>query len=355
MTTINPESGSKVDGRLLDRLAMIPTKTEATSPSHLGPALHRMERMMVLCPRSLPRFLREFRNKEWWYTGAFDARSGVYVSWYFVRVNAVDKVTMTVFDPALAVGELPRVSQLCRLDPAPATAGLCLRGTGRGGLTTSYELTSTGRWDFTLTSKSLSAKIHIEQTIPAFTKFDNEMRDRYAIIHYFQSRATGTIAVEGGREYHLKDALTYHDHCYGRVPGRTGWHWIAVQNERIALTVLINYGAYAQRFAQVWANPETRSPRAGEWVRLEQDVSFEREDPEKPDGVWTITSTDLDLQVTPQQLVTDRTRIFPGVGGLVNLAHTEMFVKAQGRVRVDGVWIDTGLTAGVMEEHHGRW
>jgi len=310
---------------------------------------------MILRPRSLLNIVREFRNKEWWYTGALDKRSAIYVSWYFVRVNAVDKLTMTIFDPTVAEASLPRVNQLCKLDPAASGPGLCLQGRGSDGLTASYRLTSAGHWDFVLRSKSLSANIHIEQTIPAFTKFDNEMRNRYAIIHYFQSRATGSVTVNGGREYLLADALTYHDHCYGRVPSRTGWHWIAVQNERVAVTVLINYGAYAQRFAQVWTSPETSSPRAREWIRLAQDVSFEREDPDDPDGFWRITSADLDLHATPQQLVTDRTKFLPLLGGFVNLAHTEMFVKAQGRVRVDGVWIATGPMAGVMEDHHGRW
>ena len=44
--------------------------------------------------------LRERRNKEWWYTGAYDAASGAYISWYVVRVNVVDEVTLTIFDPA---------------------------------------------------------------------------------------------------------------------------------------------------------------------------------------------------------------------------------------------------------------
>ena len=48
-------------------------------------------RMAVLRPRFPLNFLREFRNKEWWYTGAYDPGTGVYVSWYFVRVNAVPK------------------------------------------------------------------------------------------------------------------------------------------------------------------------------------------------------------------------------------------------------------------------
>ena len=68
-----------------------------------------------------------------------------------------------------------------------------------------------------------------------------------------------------------------------------------------------------------------------------------------------ITSIDLDLLVEPQQLVTDRTKFLPLLGGFVNLAHTEMFVKARGRVRVDGVWLSTGPMVGVMEEHHGHW
>jgi len=311
--------------------------------------------MMVLCPRSLFSVLRQFRNKEWWYTGAYDVQSGVYVSWYFIRVNAVDKLTMTVFDPSLPSGALPRLTRLCRLDPDHQDRALRLHATAGTDLEASFELKSTGRWHFRLASKTIEAEIRIEQRIPAFTKFDNEMRDRYAIIHYFQSRSDGQVVVKGGRMYDLKQALTYHDHCYGRVPSRTGWHWIAVQSELVAVTVLINYGGYAQRFAQVWFAAGTKSPRTGQWIRLEQNVSFERENPDDSNGHWAVTSTDLHLSVKPQQAVTDRTKFLPLLGGFVNLAHTELFVKAEGRIRVDGRWTDTGKLVGVMEEHHGHW
>ena len=35
--------------------------------------------------------------------------------------------------------------------------------------------------------------------------------------------------------------------------------------------------------------------------------------------------------------------------------HTEATITANGRVRVDGRWIDTGPMHGVMEQHGGRW
>jgi hypothetical protein len=244
---------------------------------------------------------------------------------------------------------------LCHIDPRAQDEGLRLQATGGTDLNASFRLESKGQWTFVLDSKTISARIRIDQTIPAFTKFDNEMRDRYAIIHYFQSHASGEVTVKGRRTYKFTKALTYHDHCYGRVPSRTGWHWIAVQNDRVAVTVLINYGAYAQRFAQAWFAAGTSSPRTRQWVRLEQNVSFEREDPGDFKGLWAVTSTDLELRVSPQKWVKDKTRFPPVLGLFVNLVHTEAFVKAEGRVRVDGRWTDTGPLAGVMEEHHGHW
>jgi len=320
--------------------------------------MHSLEKMKILCPRLPLRFLSQWRYKEWWYTGIYDPKHDLYVSWYFVRVNLLDKFIMTVFDPQLPEEQFPRFSSSCSLDHhQDDSPGLDLRHSG-GRWNVHYRLEQQGRWKFELESKELTADITIDKTIAPFTKFDNEMVDHYAVIHYFQSRANGRIEVPGGKSYQLTDALVYQDHCYGRVPSRTGWHWLAVQSPSIALASLVNYGAYAQRYSQVWINDEGRSQRANQWVRLEQSVSFEHEDSENVKGRWLVTSTDLDLVVHPRRLVRDRTRIppfFPGFLAPVDLAHAEAFVEAEGKVRVDGRWMDTGPMHGVMEQHHGRW
>jgi len=94
--------------------------------------MRALEKMQVLRRRYPLGFLRELRNKEWWYTGIHDPLSGVYVSWYFVRVNLVDQLTMTVFAPRLGDGALPRLQRYSLLDREQPGAGLSLRGGGRG-------------------------------------------------------------------------------------------------------------------------------------------------------------------------------------------------------------------------------
>jgi len=265
---------------------------------------------------------------------------------------------MTVFDPRLGDGALPRLQRYCLLDCEQPGAGLALRGRGRDWKV-SFQLVEEpgpdqGSWRFLLESAALAADVRIEPVTPPFTKFDNELQNHYAIVHYFQARATGRVSVAGGTDHVLDGALAYQDHCWGRVPSRTGWHWIAVQGENIALTTLVNYGAYAQRYAQVWLG-DGDGARRREWIRLEQGVSFEREDRADLRGRWQITSTDLDLVLEPRQVVTDRTKIPPVAGLLVDLAHTEAAVTVEGRVRIDGRWVDTGPMYGVMEQHGGRW
>jgi hypothetical protein len=356
MTTIR---GGEGEGNVVEPVAdesgsqSVPNLAPRKEPD---PLLHHLEKIKVLCPRFPLHFLRELRSKEWWYTGVYDPGSDVYISWYFIRVNLVDKFIMTVFDPQRAENDLPRVSQLCTIDHRQqAGDGLCLVARGKG-LQTDYRLRQPRSWHFALQSPALSADVTIGQTIKGFTKFDSEMQDRYAILHYFQSRANGQVTVPDGSVYQLEDALVYQDHCYGRVPRKTGWHWIAVQNHHVALTVLVNYGANAQRYAQVWMSPATHSPRPDEWVRLEQNVSFEREAPaDDAGGSWTVTSTDLDLVVEVRKVQHDRTKIPPLLGIIVNLSHTEAFVKVSGRVRIDGRWMHTGDLHGVLEQHQGRW
>jgi hypothetical protein len=156
----------------------------------------------------------------------------------------------------------------------------------------------------------------------------------------------------GDREYVLKDALTYADHCWGRIPSKTGWHWLAVQNEKAAIASLINYGAYSQRYTEIYfTGKDTNSPQVGTWVRLNQAVSFEFLKKDRWEQTWHVTSPDMDLAVTLFQRKTDWTWI----PFLIDLLHTEIYVKATGVVRIDGVWVETGDMFGVMEEHKGFW
>jgi hypothetical protein len=37
------------------------------------------------------------------------------------------------------------------------------------------------------------------------------------------------------------------------------------------------------------------------------------------------------------------------------VTHSELYVSAEGRIRVDGRWYDVGGLSGVMEQHAGRW
>ncbi len=324
-----------------------------TQPNDLS-----LDCMRVLNPRSVLGTLREFHNKEWWYTGVYDSTAGIYISWYFVRVNVIDKFVMTVFDDRPGPNgkaDPIHITQTCRLErQGPgATAGLEVR---QRDCKISYRAGDVPPWRLQVDTPGLTADVTITTTTPPFSKFDNEFEDYYAIVHYFHGRADGVVAIPGGKTYQLSQALVYQDHCYGRVPSRTGWHWIAVQNPSVAVTSLVNYGAYSQRYTQAWfaADPSSGrppAPRTNEWIRLDQNVSFERQDRNQVMDRWTVSSPDLLLDVKPRQSVPDQTRIPP----FVNLKHIELFVEAEGRVRVDGRWVDTGPLHGVMEQHHGRW
>ena len=133
---------------------------------------------------------------------------------------------------------------------------------------------------------------------------------------------------------------------------------MAVQNADAALACLVNYGPYAQRYSQVWLGQDPRCPpnRRSDWIRLEQSVSFEHEDTEKFSGDWQLTSSDLELEVRHIQFHTTKEHIPPLTRFIVDLHHTEGFVEASGRVRVDGQWLDfNDPMYGVMEQHYGRW
>lgn len=300
--------------------------------------------------RSRWHVLREWRSKEWWYTGVSDARHGAYFSWYFTRVNLLDEFAFTAFDPA--VGEPQHFSQRTLLPLSPEE-GLSLRYQGRR-FEVSYEGAAERGWDFRFQSQGFDVRLHIQPTLRMFTKFDRHRRERYGLLHFFHNRASGTVRTPA-RTYEVQDALCYYDHCFGCVPRATGWHWLAVQNEDAALSTLVNDGACPQCYTQVYFKRNADGHRLEQWIRLDQDVSFEQPLDDPLDAPWEVTSPDLELTVTPNQAFTLRERLPPLVPFFVNLDHAELFVTARGRVRVDGRWFDVDGLHGVMEQHFGRW
>ena len=90
-------------------------------------------------------------------------------------------------------------------------------------------------------------------------------------------------------------------------------------------------------------------------MRLEQSVSFERPHPGNWKPPWLVSSSDLEITMRIVRHMTNRTRLPPLIPFVVDLRHTEAFVTAEGRIRVDGHWLPTGKLFGVMEEHHGHW
>lgn len=303
----------------------------------------QFEDPQVLVPRL--KALTHFRDKEWWYSGVVDQTSDAYVSWYFARVNVIDEFAFTVFDPSLAAPLT--FSKKLWLDAGGVPDATRLIGRG-SGWHVSYEGSAETGWKLSFSGGGMKAELSLRATRPEFTKFDNELVDDYGLLHFFHIRVDGVVEA-GGRTFRIEDGLAYQDHCFGTVPSKTGWHWLAVQSPDVALSSLVNYGIYPQRYTQVWLES------LGRWTRLNQDVSFEQPPGFALTDPWAVTSTDMDLLVSPSQAHTSVQKIPPLLPFFVNLRHSELSVKVTGRVRVDGAWVDVGTLRGVMEQHSGRW
>lgn len=308
-----------------------------------------LEEPQVLVPRA--KALTNWRDKEWWYTGVVDTQSQAYVSWYFIRVNVIDEFAFTVFDPSLP--EPITFSRKLWLDAGGVADATRLVGK-LPGFKVAYEGSAEDGWTFAFEGGGIKVDLSLKSTTPPFTKFDNEFVDDYGLLHFFHVRVNGTVEA-GGRTWRIEDGLAYYDHCFGTIPAAAGWHWLAVQNADIALASLVNYGVHPQRYTQVWLNRNLGQNALGNWFRLNQDVSFEQPPNRKLDDPWLVTSTDMELEVVPSQLVSGVEKIPPVVPFVVNLRHSEMDVRVRGRIRVEGTWLDVGELRGVMEEHVGRW
>lgn len=300
------------------------------------------------------------RDKEWWYTGISDETNGVYIGFSVIRVKFIDSISVTVFDPA--AGKPVHAGWKGFLKPENPPNQLCLKAKGRN-FVFSYTGSEEDGWNFELDSPEITARLRIEPELPHFTKFDNFFVDDYMLIHWFGNRAKGTVT-SAGRTYSVNDGRGYLDHCAGTVPGKTKWHWIAVQNERCSLASLMNYGVYPQCYTQAYlpAQGAVSGPGANKdpspfnrWIRLDQDVSFECYHKDRFNRHWRITSPDMHLKMIIVQSDLERERIPPLIPFLVKLDHWHCSVTVAGHIRVDGVWIETGVMHGVFEEHFGNW
>lgn len=306
--------------------------------------------MQLEHPQVLPSrwsLLSRWREKEWWYSGVHDPQSGVYVSWYFIRVNVVDCFGFTVFDPSLP--EPVHFTKKLYLEDQPEGGELVLRHSARD-LEVAYTGSAETGWKLSLVRGGITAELDIQPTAAPYTRFDHELEDQYGLLHFFHNRVTGTVRTPE-RTYALTDALGYSDHAFGKVPRRTGWHWLAIQNRDVALASLVNYGVHAQRYTQAFFEHNDSGYREREWIRLDREVSFELAPGQHVGTPWRVTSTDLDLLVTPHQHVASHQE----VPFFVNVDHTEAYVTASGRIRIDGRWERVSDLAGVYEQHAGTW
>lgn len=290
-------------------------------------------------------FWRAWREKEWYFSCLHDPAAGVYLSWSFIRTFATDSFRFWALELDGQRGAWSGERRLF-LDPGQRPGLLDLAGRGRG-----YEVSYTGleeqpdRVRLHYRDDRHELELELLRRWPAFTRRDNTFVNHYTLLHHFGNEARGELRLDG-RRFTVNTRRCYTDHCSGRVPRRTGWQWIAVQDERVALASLTNHGPCAQRYTQCWID--------GRWVRLSEDVAFEYETTDLL-APWRVTSVDMDLQVRPRQVHRDHVQVPPGLGLLYDVHHNELFVDVEGRVRIDGAWRELDGLTGVAEEHYGRW
>jgi Protein of unknown function (DUF2804). len=295
------------------------------------------------------------RKKEWWYTGIVDRANDIFFSFSVIRVMFMDSISVALFDPKN--GSSVEASWKGFLDRDNPPDRLSLKADSKN-FAFSYSGEAKTGWHAKIESDSIIASLSMEPTIPYFTKFDNLFVDDYTLLHFFMNRAKGEVkTLSGGnpRSYAIDGGLCYYDHCFGTVPAKTKWHWIAVQGETCALASLMNYGAYAQRYTEVFFTDGVAESARNRWIRLDQDVSFECYPSDRFAKHWRITSPDMALKLEVIQTSYERERIPPVVPFIVKLDHWQCSVSVGGWIRVDGTWVEVRDLRGVLEEHHGNW
>jgi len=310
-----------------------------------------LEEKKVLLSRK--NVFKHWRDKEWWYTGIHDRVSKIYFSFFFARVNATDHFAFTLFDYGSKSEIILSFQKNLFLDHTQLKDSLDL-GYHSKDLVIEYSGNEKAGWKFKFSNDKYNIDLALNPTTPYFTKYDNNFKNNYTLLHFFHNEVNGTIQTPE-KSYTIAKALCYYDHCFGRVPRSSGWHWLAVQNEDTALASLINYGPYAQKYTQAYFKKNQENLMLNQWIRMSQEVSFECNPERKTNSKWHITSVDMDLTVTPIMHICNINKIPPLLPLLVNITHYEFFVKASGKMRVDDTWLEVENLYGVMEEHFGEW
>ncbi|MFW2490121.1 hypothetical protein ACN077_16375 [Clostridium chromiireducens] len=296
--------------------------------------------------------IRQWKDKEWWYSGFYDTKNDIYFNFFFVRVNFIDQFTLTLFE--VKEQKIYEFSKKLFLDKKQKKNKLCLNYHSKN-ISIEYNGDEIEGWTFKFKNNNFDIDLYLKPTIPYFTKFENQYVYKYGLMHYFNNLTNGLIKISN-KTYKIENALCYYDHCFGTIPSKSAWHWIAVQNEDVSLASLVNYGPYAQKYSEIYFKKNDRNWKLNEWIRLNQDVSFEHyELDDKLMNTWKITSTDMDVIVTPIMYILDRTKVPKALPFLDNIKHYEFFIKLSGNVRIDGQWIEIKDLYGIMEQHNGKW
>lgn len=289
------------------------------------------------------RIVSSWREKEWWFSYAFDSRTRIYLGWFVFRTYLTDHINLICFD--LDSGQSYHFERHIMLAPEGSESGLDLRFSNRL-IAFSYKGSPDGRRHFEFRGEGWNIDLAtVPGKLQSFTRRDDLFVNRYRLIHRFGDRVRGFLTV-GDRRFDINTDVTYYDHCAGRLPRTTSWHWLAVTGRAGSLTTLVNYGTHPQCYTQF---NDGRS-----WIRLSPAVSFDY-DRLSITEPWRITSTELDLVIHPLAVNEKVTHIPPFIPFLLKTVHHEMPVRAEGRILTDGRWRAVKDLLGVLERHDGTW
>lgn len=284
-----------------------------------------------------------FKEKEWWFSYLYDPKQQLYFGYFFIRTYPTDHINFTCFD--LKNDKTWNFEKHIMLDKPINRETLDLEH-HKKNLNINFTRTSPTERNFNFSNKDTNISLTIDDSgVKPFTKFDDFYENYYSLYHLFGSRTKGKLTF-GKDTYEVDTTTTYFDHCYGKVPSKSAWHWLAVNNNKYSLSSLVNYGVNPQCYTEVFNGKE--------WTRLSQEVSFEHNS-KNPFDPWHITSPDLDLTVTPIKHELKITKIPPLIPFLLNISHAEFMVKVSGNIKIENEWKKVDEMVGVMEEHHGRW
>jgi hypothetical protein len=290
-------------------------------------------------------FLLQPRHKEWLYTSVYDKALDVYISFVFIRIPLADQLTLIVFDPEEKEPFVFR--NMMVLDKVQAEGKLDLVF-GKKNINARYFGSGEEGWEFRLSGDGVSVQLKFKPAALCFTEVYPMKRSKYSLLQYFQNDVSGTVVVPGC-SYTLEHASGIYDRCFGIVPRKTGWHWLAVQNEDIAITAWFHDWEDSPDYSHVLVR---KADGMREWVELCAAVTFARDSGKNR---WHVSAEDLDLDVEILMTSPFRQEMPPLIPFFINLQHDDHFVRATGRVLVEGVWIHCGAMHGVLEEHKGIW